>query len=196
MTTFLHCHGLARMTRALHRRELDIFSGMRIQTAFLWLLISCLPAAAAAQTTPLTPSAPHEALTYFEGSWTTEESPPDQKFVETCSFMNAGRRHMLCKSTWQTASGPREGLSIFSFNAADSMYLYYGLRAGGAVEAMRGRPTGDGWLFTAERGEGAARLRERVTIGRTPAGFRLVAESAVGDGVWKVDATVNYRAIR
>lgn len=170
---------------------------MRIQASFLVLQVAlCLPLVGRAQTTPMTPSPPHEALAYFEGSWTTEESPPDQKFVETCAWMKAGRRHMLCRSTWNTATGPREGLSIFSFNSPDSTYLYYGLGAGGAVEAMRGRPTPGGWLFTAERGTGPARQRERVTISRTSTGFLLVAESALGDGAWKVDATVNYRALK
>ncbi len=151
---------------------------------------------AGAQSTPMTPSAPHEALSFFEGSWTTDESQPESKFVETCAFMNAGRRHMICRSTWETATGPREGMSIFSFNAADSTYMYYGLRAGGLVEPMRGRSTdnGSGWEFVSEKGEGATRLRERVTITTLGAGrFRLVAESATGDGAWKIEGTQHYR---
>ncbi len=151
---------------------------------------------AGAQATPMTPSPPHEALSFFEGSWTTEESPPERNFVETCAFMNAGRRHMICRSTWETTTGPREGMSIFSYDAADSTYLYYGLRADGLVEPMRGHHSGDGkgWVFIAEKGEGAARLRERVNITTLGGGrFRLVAESATGDGAWKVDGTFHYR---
>lgn len=153
---------------------------------------------AAGQATPMTPSPPHEALTFFEGTWTTEESAPESRFVETCAFMASGRRHMICRSTWQTSTGPREGMSIFSYNAGDSTYLYYGLRSSGLVEPMRGRllPDGRGWQFTSEKGGGLDRLRERVTI--TPAGdrFRLVAESATGDGPWKVEGTQNYRPAR
>jgi hypothetical protein len=74
--------------------------------------------------TPMTPSAPHEELAFFEGSWTTEERPAEQGFVETCAWLNAGRRHMICRSTWRVASGPREGVSIFSYRNADATYLY------------------------------------------------------------------------
>lgn len=142
----------------------------------------------------MTPSAPHEALTFFEGTWTTEESAPESRFVESCSFMNAGRRHMICRSTWQTSTGPREGMSIFSYSAADSTYLYYGLRSGGLVEPMRGRIRPNGtWEFSAEKGMGADRVRERVTITRIgPQRFRLVAESATGDGPWKTEGTQTY----
>ncbi len=102
---------------------------------------------------------------------------------------------MICRSTWQTATGPREGMSIFSYNAVDSTYLYYGLRAGGLVEPMRGRilPNDGGWEFIAEKGTGKDRVRERVTITRIgPRRFRLVAESATGDGAWKTDGTQTY----
>jgi hypothetical protein len=148
-----------------------------------------------AQTTPMTPSPPHEALAFFEGVWTTEESAPESGFVETCSFLESGRRHMICRSSWQTSTGKREGMSIFSYSAADSVYLYYGLRAGGRVEPMRGRRIADGtgWQFESESGSGSTRVRERVTI--TPLGkgrFKLVAESSRGDAPWEIAATQHY----
>ena len=100
---------------------------------------------------------------------------------------------MVCRTTWRTATGPREGWSIISFSAAESTYLYYGLRAGGAVEPMRGRRLADGFEFTSESGTGASRQRARVTVTRLdPRRFRLVAESAVGDGPWKVEDTEHY----
>jgi len=151
------------------------------------------PVVALAQATPLTPSTPHEALSFFLGSWTIEERPAEQQFVEACDWLPAGRRHMVCKSTWRTASGAREGWSIFSYRAADSTYLYYGLRAGGAVEPMQGKQVADGWEFTSEAGVGASRQRLRVTITRLEAQrFRLVAASAAGDGPWVVAATEHY----
>ena len=166
---------------------------------FAMMMVSAIcigSSVALGQSTPMTPSPPHEALAFFEGRWTTDESPPESGFVESCSFMNAGRRHMICRSTWTTSTGPRESMSIFSYSAADSTYLYYGLRAGGSVEPMRGQlsPDGKGWVFTSEKGSGATRQRERVTI--TSLGgerFRLVAESATGDGPWKTEATQHYR---
>ena len=156
---------------------------------------SLLSARGAAQSpiTPMTPSPAHEALTFFEGSWTIEERPAEHQLVETCAWLPAGRRHMVCRSTWRLPSGPREGWSIFSFRTADSTYLYYGVRAGGGVEPMRGSRLGDGWEFVSDVGEGPARQRARVTINRLETQrFRLVAESAVGDGPWTVEGTEHY----
>jgi hypothetical protein len=169
---------------------------------FLFTLGLALPMSLSAQgtqptpVTPMTPMAAHEALAFFEGSWTTEERPADQAFVETCAWLPAGRRHMVCRSTWRTASGPREGWSIFSYRSSDSTYLYYGLRAGGAVEPMRGRRLVDGWEFLSESGEGASRQRVRVTITRVnPKRFRLVAEAAVGDNPWTIQDTEHYVSV-
>ena len=143
--------------------------------------------------TPMTPLPAHEALTFFEGSWTIEERPASQNYVETCAFMPSGRRHMVCRTTWSAASGPREGWSIISYRAADSTYLYYGLRAGGAVEAMIGRKLPDGFEFLSETGSGATRERARVTVTRLASQrFRLVASTATGDGPWTVAETEHY----
>ena len=151
------------------------------------------PLAAQPATTPMTISASHEALTFFEGSWTIEERPPAHGLVETCAWLPAGRRHMVCRSTWRVATGEREGWSIFSYRAADSTYLYYGLRAGGTVEPMHGRKLADGWEFSSESGTRAARQRTRVTITQLAAQrFRLVAATAVGDGPWTDVSTEHY----
>lgn len=174
--------------------------GALVRSAYVRLAsigIVALPLALAAQApvTPMTPSPPHEALTFFEGSWTTEERPASQGFVETCAWLPAGRRHMVCRSTWTGASGAREGWSIFSYRAADSTYLYYGLRAGGTVEPMRGRRLADGWEFLSEVGAGPTRQGVRVTITHlAPQRFRLVASASVGDGPWAVVDTEHYIA--
>jgi hypothetical protein len=103
---------------------------------------------------------------------------------------------MVCRSTWRVASGPREGVSIFSYRNADATYLYYGLRAGGAVVMHRGRRLPDGWEFFSDEGTGATGVRSRVTITRlAEKRFRLVAELAEGDGPWKVEATEHYRPV-
>ena len=159
------------------------------------LLLTLSPVAATGQmpVTPLTPSPAHEELGFFEGAWTIEERPAEQELLETCAWQNAGRRHMVCRSNWRVGSGMREGVSIFSFRAMDSTYLYHGFRAGGTVEALRGRRLADGWEFGSEEGVGPTRQRIRVTITRLGARrFRLIAESAVGAGPWTVEDTEHY----
>jgi hypothetical protein len=151
------------------------------------------PPAAQAPATPMTPSPPHEALTFFEGAWTIEERPAEQHLVETCAWLSAGRRHMVCRSTWRVATGPREGVSVFSYRAADSTYLYYGLRAGGAVEALEGKAVPGGFQFWTPGGAAPGRARTRVTMTRLgPQRFQFVAESALGDGPWTPEGTEHY----
>lgn len=173
----------SRIHRASMQRSVVVF----IAVALVGSSLAAQPA-----TTPMTVSAPHEALTFFEGSWTIEERPLAHGLVETCAWLPAGRRHMVCRSTWRVATGEREGWSIFSYRASDSTYLYYGLRAGGTVEPMHGRKLADGWEFISESGAGAARQRARVTITQLAAQrFRLVAATAVGDGSW-TDVSVEH----
>lgn len=163
---------------------------------YLLLGVALLPLSAHAQTpvSPLTPSTPHEALLFFEGTWMVEESPPEEEYVETCGWLPAGRRHMVCRSRWRTPAGVREGMSMFSYRAEDSTYLYYGLRAGGAVAAYEGKSVPGGWDFTAMRGTGAERVRERITIrSMGPDRFRFTAESSTGDQPWSVDAELHFR---
>lgn len=160
------------------------------------LLCACvIPFSLRAQAapTPMTPSEPHEALSFYEGSWTVQERPAEEQFNETCAWLNAGRRHMVCRSRWRAATGPREGMSLFSYRATDSTYLYHGLRAGGAVEALEGRLIPGGFQFWTPRAQGTAGERIRVTMTRVgPQRFDFVAESSVDGGPWKAEGTEHY----
>lgn len=159
---------------------------------------AAVPAAAPVTRTlpPDAPSAPHEALTFFEGYWTVVELPPERRFRERCAWLEGGRRHMVCRSSSVNAAGqPRKGMSLFSFRAADSTYLYYGLGPGGAVEMLQGGPTASGWWFEGENLGATGRRRTRVAIERLPGGFRFVEEIAVGDGPFQKPDTIHYVAL-
>lgn len=135
-----------------------------------------------------------EALAFFEGAWTTDESPPEAEFVETCGWLDGGRSFVACTST--NADGPRDGMSVFGYREEDGLYVYYGFRGGGSVEYLEGRSTDDGWVFGNETGAGASRVRTRVTITKLAEdGFRLVAESAQADGPWVTEFTAHYRRV-
>ena len=87
----------------------------------LFIVACALSCNASAQSpvtpSPVEPSTPHERLRFFEGTWTTTDSTPADGFRETCSWLPQGRRHMVCVSHWKTESGPREGMSVFSFDS-------------------------------------------------------------------------------
>lgn len=162
--------------------------------AFAVLIGSPGRAAAQAAPAPTEPSESHEALSFFQGSWTTAESTPEDEFRETCGWLPEGRRHMVCRSTWLTATGRREGLSIFSFDSSTGDYLYHGFRSGGAVLTQRGRRTPTGWIFRSERGTGPEKVRTRVTIeSNSQGGFNFLSETATGDGPWKEAARFVYQ---
>jgi hypothetical protein len=145
---------------------------------------------------PAVPSAPHERLAFFEGTWTLADAPPEQNFRETCAWLADGRRHMVCRSRWMTPTGPREGLSVFSYSPATGDYLYNGFRAGGAVVTHRGTPKGDGWQFTSEQGEGVDRTMTRVTITPVEGGdMQFIEESARGGSAWELRAKLRYKRV-
>lgn len=143
----------------------------------------------------LIPSAPHELLTFFEGTWTIEEVPPEREFRETCAWLAGGRRHMVCRNYLRRPTGDvREGMSMFSYRAADSTYLYYGLGPGGSTESLLGRPTDDGWRFWGERGTGPERTRVLVTITLLPGRrFRFIEQTATGSAAFSPGDTIHYR---
>jgi hypothetical protein len=154
-------------------------------------------APAARPAPPSQPSAPHERLSFFEGSWTVEEMPAERGFRERCAWLEGGRRHMLCRSRSRSASGDwRDGLSMFSYRPTDSSYVYYGLRPSGATQQLVGRvaPDGDGWEFTGDETTAAGRVRTQVRIARLPNGrFRFVERTARGDAPFTTADTIHYR---
>lgn len=166
-------------------------AGLLARAAFI-----VLPTTVSAADLPAPASdAAYERLSFFEGTWTAAGTDPARAFREDCAWLEGMRRHMVCRSRWRDADGIwREGLSLFSYRAADGKYLYYGLRAAGHVDAMTGEPTADGWVF--ERTNAAVpdadRERVRVTIRRSAEGFDLLVESARGAAPLRPQGTTRY----
>ena len=144
----------------------------------------------------MTPSEPHERLSLFIGRWTIVEMPPEQDFTEVCDWLDNGRRHVVCHSRWQTPSGPREGLSIFSYRQADETYVYQGFRPGGGVQTLHGRVAadGNGFEFWGDEGAGGDRTRTRVQITTVEDGrFRFIARTASGNSEEWSEEVVHYQ---
>lgn len=166
---------------------------LRRTAASLWLAAAFGCAFAQPVTLPSAPSEPHEALAFFEGTWTTSDSTPEDDFSETCAWLAEGRRHMICRSRWRAEAGRREGLSIFSYDPSSSEYRYHGFRPGGVVVVLTGQRLPKGWLFTSDRGAGDDRVQTRVTMKTTAQDrFSFLSESARGDKPWQVGARFEY----
>jgi hypothetical protein len=166
---------------------------LRRAAVSLWLAAAFGYTFAQPPSSPAAPSEPHEALAFFEGTWTTSDSTPEDDVKETCGWLAEGRRHMICRSSWKTDTGRREGLSIFSYDPSSKEYRYHGFRSGGAVVSQKGQRLPKGWLFTSDLGSGDDRVRNRVTIEKlTEDRYSFLSESAKGETSWSVRAKFDY----
>lgn len=135
---------------------------------------------------PGSPSAAHERLGFFEGTWVPVGVPPNENFVETCAWLPGGRRHMVCRSRWTSPAGPVEGMSVLSYSVEDAACQHHGIRSVGRVVSKRGTEDNGVLRFVGEQGAGATLTRVRVTIKATDDGkASLVRETAPADGPWK-----------
>lgn len=145
---------------------------------------------------PSARSEPHEALAFYEGTWTI----PDKKhkrYRETCSWLAKGRRHIVCRARNETANGPVESLGVYSYDKTAGEYLYHGFGSRGGVSTERGQRIPNGFHFTSERGTGADRVRTRFTIVEAAQGrVNTVSETAKADGPWVLDERLEYLRTR
>lgn len=141
---------------------------------------------------PAEPSSPHEALVFYEGTWTLMGKAPEA-YRETCSWLAEGRRHIVCRSREQAASGSREHLGVYSYDESKGEYLYHGFGASGSILIERGQRVPSGFHFTSERGTGANRVRTRFTIVEAEQGrVNTVSETAKADGPWVAGERLVY----
>lgn len=139
-------------------------------------------------------SEPHEALAFFEGTWTV---PGKTGWRERCSWLPEGRRHIVCTPRWDNAKGVAEGLTIFSYDAEERVYLSHAFKANGALTVERGQRIAGGFRFMTESGTGAERVRERLTLEDAADGrVKVVSETAKGDGAWVVQNKTEYLLTR
>lgn len=142
---------------------------------------------------PATASDPWQALSFFEGNWTIAGLPAGARFDEVCNWLSAERRHLVCRSRTESASGVREGLGIFSYRAADGRYVYRSFEPTGEVMEFEGRRLGETWQFAGTTGSGPAQRTTRMTI--TPGGersFRLAEEVSTGNGPFQPQPEIRY----
>jgi hypothetical protein len=175
----------------------DLSTGTRHIALAAWLVSVGTCAISQPATLPSVRSEAHEALAFYEGTWTHAEAKPGEGFQETCSWLAEGRRHMICKARWQTVNGPREALGIYSYDPTTGDYQYHGFSASGAVVKERVQRRPKGWLYTTDSGTGAERVRTRETLEETAEGrVSAIHETAKAEGPWVVDRRVEYLRTR
>ena len=163
-----------------------------------WLALGsvCANSQPADLPSPSERSEPHEALGFYEGTWTIL-GKGHESLRETCSWLAEGRRHIFCRGREETAKGPREWLGVYSYDQTTGEYLYHGFHPRGSVSIERGRRTPKGFIFTSERGTGADRVQVRFTIEEGPHGrVNTVTEVAKPGRPWVVEETLEYLRTR
>lgn len=164
--------------------------------AWLASVSGCANSQAADLPSPLERSEPHEALAFYEGTWTILDKG-HEGYRETCSWLGEGRRHIVCRARVQTAEGPRESLGVYSYDRTRGEYLYHGFGARGTVSTERGQRIPNGFHFTSERATGADRVQTRFTIVEAPEGrVNTVSETAKAEGLWVVEERLQYLRTR
>lgn len=141
---------------------------------------------------PIERSEPHEALAFFEGTWTAPDEagtePAKREWQETCSWLAGGRRHIVCTPRWQLANGAFSGLAVYSYDEKSGEYLSHAFKPFGRVATQKGERIPRGFRFMNERGTGADRVRERYTLEEGSEGrVHTVLETAKGDGPWVIE---------
>ena len=188
----LHSHKLLAMPT-----DMSIVIRRVALAAWLASVSVCANSQPASLPSPSERSEPHEALAFYEGTWTYLDGKPEEGFRETCSWLAEGRRHMVCRARWQTANGPRETLGIYSYDPPTGEYQYHGFAVSGDVVKERVQRHPKGWLYTTERGTGAERVRTRETLEETAEGrVSSIHETAKGEGPWVVDRRLDYQRTR
>jgi hypothetical protein len=161
----------------------------------------------AARPDPSIASAPHEKMTFFEGTWSSEpdsavkngptKTPQDE---ETCAWLPGGRRHMVCRS-WSQGPGQtirRERLQILSYQAHNDTYLAHFAFPSGDTVAYVGRVDGDRWVMDMQPSPllpSNHRFREIITkVGNS---LHFVEERSVDGGAWSVtEDYYRYRRVK
>ena len=144
---------------------------------------------------PTVVSAPHEKMSFFEGTWSVEPGAHE----ETCAWLPGGRRHMVCRS-WRQRPGEttrRETIQILSYQPHNATYLAHFAFPSGDTVTYVGRVEGDRWVLDMQPSPllpSNQRFREIIT--KAGDRLRFVEERSVDGGPWSITEDYQYRRVK
>lgn len=176
------------------------------------VLAGCLhPLGAIAQNSPprrsdpSVASAPHEKMTFFEGTWSVEPDAEVKRGTttpsheETCAWLPGGRRHMVCRS-WRQRPGEtvrRETIQVLSYQEHNGTYLAHFAFPSGDIVTYVGRVEGNRWVMDMQPSPLLPpNERFRETITKVGNGLRFVEERSVDGGPWTITEDYRYRRVK
>ena len=154
---------------------------------------------------PMTPSAPHERMAIFEGTWELEPGGIPESIAkqagrrETCAWLAGGRRHMVCRTFQAAVNGQpaRESMYILSYRQDDATYVGYFAFPTGDTLVYHGKVEGDRWVMEMQPSPLLPKDRRfRTIITPTPNGLRFVEEGSKDGGPWTVGEDYRHRRVQ
>jgi hypothetical protein len=118
------------------------------------------------------PTAEHEALEMWVGSWSGEgELKPGpfgpggpMKWTENCSWFENGNFHVICRSEGTSPMGEMKGLGIVGYNPAKQVYTHYGVDSTGWSGYSEGTKSGDTWTFRSQEMIGGTTYHTKMVM--------------------------------
>lgn len=143
-----------------------------------WLIfgavcVLAMSAMAAAQEPPMpAPTAEHEELAAWVGSWSGKgEMKPGpfgpggpMTWTEDCNWFEGSRFHVVCRSEGTSPMGPEKSLGITGYNVEKMVYTHFMVEDTGWSGYAEGTKTGDTWTFQSGETIGGKTYQTRYTI--------------------------------
>jgi hypothetical protein len=153
-----------------------------------------IPLATAQEGGPPKPTAEHQRLGYFIGTWNHEgEVKPGpmgaggkMTATEKCSWYDGGF-NVVCHSDGKNPMGPMKGIGILGYSAEEKVYTWMGIDNSGMsmTTVPRGKLQGDTWTYDDESVMGGQKIKSRVTIKElSPTAYTFKMEFQGPDGKW------------
>lgn len=131
---------------------------MRIRSSFVVITLALLSITAGLAEEPAGPPKPtpeHKALEAWVGTWAGSAEMKAGPFgpggplswTEECSWFGDAGFNVVCKSKGTGPTGPTKGLGIMGYDAAKSVYTFYGIDTDGWMGLSEGTRSGDTWTF-------------------------------------------------
>jgi hypothetical protein len=140
------------------------------------------------------PTAEHQKLAYFVGTWTmTGEMKPSPfgpggkvTSTETCEWFDGGFA-VVCRSQGTSPMGPTKGFGIMGYNTEEKIYTYYGVDNSpmNMASVPRGTISGQTWTFQDEAMMGGKKVKSRFAMNITsPTSYTAKWEMEQAPGKW------------
>jgi hypothetical protein len=182
-----------------------MLKGIAGTAGLVFALASCAAAqgsGAAAPKQAEARSAPHERMAFFEGTWELEPGgfpasiARDAGRHETCSWLAGARRHILCRTSRESAGGSRDSIYVLSYSEHDKKYVAWFAFQDGQNLLYHGTLDGDRWIMELQPTPVVpSRLRLRTTVTPTESGMRFVEEGSNDGGAWEVGEDYRYKRV-